>query len=56
MPTSLFALLGLTMLPSVSVPTVAEANAIEAATPDPELDPLGSPKLYALRTCPPSEL
>src|SRR5918994_26687 len=55
-PTRLLASLGLKMLPEVSVPTVPVANAIEPATPEPELDPLGSPNVYALRTWPPSEL
>ena len=49
-PTRLLAVLGLRMLPDVSVPTVPVANAIEPATPEPELDPLGSPFVYALRT------
>src|SRR5205823_395903 len=55
-PTSPFSVDGLMIEPDVSEPTAAVANAIEPATPDPAEDPLGSPKSYALFTCPPNEL
>jgi hypothetical protein len=41
-PTRLFILEGLTMLPSVSVPSAANARPIEVPTPLPEELPLGS--------------
>src|SRR3954468_16566774 len=40
-PTSEFASEGLRIEPDVSVPSVAPANAIDAATPEPALDPDG---------------
>src|SRR5215467_2000018 len=40
-PTMPFADEGLTIEPSVSVPTVTAAKPAAAATPEPELDPLG---------------
>src|SRR3954452_6755082 len=55
-PTSEFSSDGLRIEPDVSVPIVAAASASDAATPDPLLDPEGSPPLYALTTWPPSEL
>jgi hypothetical protein len=43
MPASPLASVGPRIEPEVSVPIVAAAKAIEAATPEPELEPDGSP-------------
>src|SRR5437660_1739584 len=56
MPTRDSTSLGDRMLPLVSVPIAAAAYASEAPAPDPDDEPLGSPPLYGLTTCPPSEL
>ena len=42
MPAKLLLLAGSVMLPSVSVPNVTAASPIDAATPDPAEEPLGS--------------
>ena len=42
MPAKLLLLAGEIMLPSVSVPNVTVASPIDAATPDPAEEPLGS--------------
>src|SRR5688500_440390 len=54
-PTTLLTSLGLMMLPEVSVPIVTAANTIAAATPEPADEPSGSPSVYGLTTCPPSD-
>ena len=43
MPAKLLLLEGSVILPSVSVPNVTVASPIDAATPDPAEEPLGSP-------------
>src|SRR4051795_12642786 len=56
-PTSPFASDGLRIEPDVSVPSVAPENAIDAATPEPALDPDGENSgSWALITWPASEL
>src|SRR3954470_3561587 len=56
-PTSPFASDGLRIEPDVSVPSVAPENAIDAATPEPALDPDGENSgSCALITWPASEL
>lgn len=53
-PTTLFALLGSTIDPSVSVPSVAAVSPIAAAIPLPKLEPDGLPSgTYGLDACPP---
>ena len=42
MPAKLLLLAGSVILPSVSVPNVTVASPIDAATPDPAEEPLGS--------------
>src|SRR3954453_20097898 len=59
-PASPLASVGPRIEPDVSVPIVAAAKAIDAATPEPELDPEGSPivvgvLVYAFLTRPPSD-
>src|SRR3954447_26625148 len=48
MPASPLASVGLRIDPDVSVPMVAAAKAIDAATPEPELEPDGSPIVLAV--------
>lgn len=53
-PTRFFALLGSTIDPSVSVPSVAAASPIAAAMSLPSLEPEGLPSgTYGLDACPP---
>src|SRR6476469_7310321 len=57
MPTSPLAEAGLTIEPSVSVPTASTQRLAAVAAPDPELDPLGlRSRTYGLRVWPPRPL
>src|ERR1700681_4936015 len=57
MPTSALTDEGLTMEPSVSVPTARAQRLAAVAAPDPELDPLGlRSSTYGLRVWPPRPL
>src|SRR5262245_53400140 len=56
-PTQLLCELGIRIDPLVSVPSVAAAKFIVAATADPPLLPPGARvRSYGFRVCPPSEL
>src|SRR5215831_9026205 len=56
-PTQLLCELGILIDPLVSVPSVAAAKLIAAATADPPLLPPGARvRSYGFRVCPPSEL